>query len=455
MNIIQSKIKTLTHPDLINGKILKSIIFFTLPLLISQIFQQCYNAADTIIIGNYLGETSLAAIGATVAIFDLLVGFGIGFGNGLGIVAARAFGANDKEKLKKVTASSLVITFFLMILIFILSQTSLKSILRSLGTPDEIVEESFSYINTITKFAGVLFLYNLFAGMLRAIGNSFVPLLFLIFSSLLNIFLDITFIKYFGMGIKGAAIATVIAQGVSAILCLVYILKKAKILVPSLKHFSFDKRLYKDLIEQGLSMALMGAVVQSGTVLLQSSINSFGSSIIAGHICSRKIFSFTNIPLLTIGNASATFVSQNFGANKIDRVKRGVNYCMILSLVWTVILLIFFPFTIKSIASFISGSSNPELLNYTFKYMMFAVPFYLVLGGVFIIRNSLQGMGYKVLPVTSSIIELIGKILFVFFIIPKMQLWGIIMCEPLIWTVMFIFLMISFYKNPIIKSGKI
>ncbi|MDY2844064.1 MAG: MATE family efflux transporter [Treponema sp.] len=445
-------LKSFFHPDLLNGKIFRSLVFFTLPLLVSYIFQQLYNAADTVIIGHFLGENSLAAVGACTALYDLFVWFGVGFGNGLSITAARAFGSGDTEKLKKVTAASLVITLGITVLIMVLAHFFLYFVLESLGTPAEIIDESFSYISMIALWCGVLFLFNLFSGMLRAIGNSFVPLLFLILASLINVFLDILFMTKFQMGIYGAALATVIAQGISGLLTLFYILRRARILVPSLESFKFDRKLYSDLLGQGLSMAFMSSLVQSGTVILQKAINGFGSYIIAGHNCARKIFSLTNLPLITLGVSFSTFVSQNFGAGKTERIKKGVFCGFLISAVWSCAMLVFIPISIKPLAAFISGSSNPEILDYTFRYMLFAVCFYFPLGAIFVIRNSLQGLGCKILPLFSSVIELVGKIIFVALIIPRAGIWGIIACEPLIWCAMCVHLFYALFTNRIMRK---
>ena len=218
--------------DLIKGNILKSLIIFAIPLFISNVFQQLYNTMDTMIVGNFLGDTSLAAIGACSAIYELLVGFALGIGNGLSIVTARSYGSNDKELLKKSVAGSVVIGIFVTVVIMIISQLFLFPLLKVLNTPENIIQESYSYIYTVTLFVGVMFIYNLCAGLLRSIGNSVMPLVFLIISSALNIGLDILFITQFNMGIKGAAIATVISQGISGILCIIYIYKKCPILIP-------------------------------------------------------------------------------------------------------------------------------------------------------------------------------------------------------------------------------
>ena len=245
-----------TNVDLLKGNILKSLIIFAIPLFISNLFQQLYNTVDIMIVGHFLGDKSLAAIGACSAVYELLVGFALGVGNGLSIVVARAR-SYDIKLLRKSVAGSIIIGCFITIIIMAISQLSLMPLLRVLNTPENIIEESYSYISTITLFVGVMFAYNLCAGILRAIGNSFMPLVFLIISSLLNIGLDILFITKFNMGIKGAAVATVISQVISVILCIIYICKKSKILIPKKKHFNVGSELYKELLGQGLSMGLM------------------------------------------------------------------------------------------------------------------------------------------------------------------------------------------------------
>ena len=283
--------------DLLKGSILKSLIIFAIPLLISNIFQQLYNTMDTMIVGNFLGDTSLAAIGACTAVYDLLVGFALGIGNGLSIVTARSYGSNDEKLLKKSVAGSLVIGVFVTAIIMVISSLFLFPLLKFLNTPAEIINESYSYISTLTLCVGVMFAYNLFAGLLRAIGNSVMPLIFLVISSVLNIILDVFFITQFNMGIFGAAVATVIAQGISAVLCLIYIYKKNPILIPSREHFIFDKELYKELLGQGLSMGFMLSIVSTGTVILQTAIIHLGYLIIAGHTSACKLFSFCIMPV--------------------------------------------------------------------------------------------------------------------------------------------------------------
>ncbi len=247
---------------------------------------------DTVIIGHTLGDEALAAMGAAGAIYDLLMGFALGIGNGLAIVTARSFGSGDTEQLKKSVAASIVIGGCITVCITILIQFVLYPFLEVLNTPPQIIEQSYRYISMITRFIVVMFAYNLCAGLLRAIGNSVMPLVFLILSSILNIILDIFFITRLQMGVQGAAVATVIAQGVSVAACLVYITKKARLLIPAKVHFVRDQQLYQEMLTQGLAMGLMNCLVNAGSAVLQSGINGLGYLVIAGHTAARKLFQF-------------------------------------------------------------------------------------------------------------------------------------------------------------------
>ncbi|VYT63617.1 MATE family efflux transporter [Clostridium tertium] len=444
-----------TNVDLLRGKILKSLIIFAIPLFISNLFQQLYNTVDIMIVGNYLGDTSLAAIGACAAVYELLIGFSLGTGNGLSIVTARSYGAKDENLVKKSVAGSLVIGIGITLIIMLISKVFLLPLLQLLNTPANIIEESYSYISTVTMFVGVMFLYNLCAGVLRAIGNSMMPLIFLIVSSVINIVLDIVFITEFGMGIRGAAVATVISQGISGVLCIIYIYKKCPILIPKKEHFKFDKDLYKELLGQGLSMGVMLMIVSAGTVILQTAINNLGYLIIAGHTAARKLNSFAIIPVSALSMSLATFVSQNKGADQGGRIREAVRYSNIISIVWgaivTVILLFFAPVLMKAL----SGSSEATVIDNGVRYLLLNSPFYAVLGILLNLRNSLQGMGEKLLPLVSSIIELIGKIVFVILLIPSLDYFGVIICEPVIWCLMCLQLTYSFYRNPYIKINKV
>lgn len=438
--------------DFLQGNILKALIIFMIPLFISRVFQQLYNTVDTMIVGNYLGEESLASMGSGAAVYELLLGFANGIGNGLAIVTARSFGKGDEALLKRSVAGVLVIGAGMTAMIMLLSRVFLMPLLRLLNTPDEIIELSYAYISTLLLFVGVMFAYNLFAALLRAVGNSVAPLVFLILSAVLNIILDILFITRFNMGVQGAAVATVLAQGVSVILCLFYIYLKCRILIPSGEHFMFDAGLYKELFSQGISMGLMNAIVSTGTVILQSAINGLGYLVIAGHTAARKVNSFCMMPMSVTGMAISTFVSQNRGAGQGERIRKGVRYGILLCVFWGIVLMtILYPGAPKLIA-LISGSEESVVLDIGSRYLRFTALFYIALGLVFLMRSSLQAIGQKVLPLVSSAMEFVGKILFAVIIIPRIGYTGVILCEPLIWCLMATQLVWAFYSDSYIRQ---
>ena len=442
-----------TQIDLLKGGIFKTMLSLAVPFLISNIFQQLYNTVDIIIVGHYLGEVSLAAIGASAPIYNLLVGFALGIGSGMSIVSARIYGARDGEMLKKSVAGTLVIGAIVTLILTITSSFVLVPILKLLGTPPEILDEAYSYIKVITLFLGVMLAYNICSSILRAIGNSIMPLVFLAISSLLNIGLDLLFIQHLQMGIKGAAIATVIAQALSTLLCLIYIFKKCEFLVPSKKHFKVNKVLYIDLASQGISMGLMAALVNIGSLILQYAINTMGYLIIAGHMAARTLVSFTIMPLNAVSSSLLTFVAQNKGANQRLRIIKAVRYANRISMLWSVCITVIIFFTAPFMLKLLTGSEDGTIINYGVTFIWITTPFYLVLGPLFNLRYTLQGMGKKVVPLVSSTMELVGKVIFTFWIFPFTGPMGVILTEPVIWCLMLIQLAVAYYKDPYIRLG--
>ena len=440
--------------DLMHGSILKSLLLFMLPILVSNLFQQLYNTVDTMIVGNVLGDTALAAIGSCGSIYELLVGFGIGIGNGLAIVAARSYGAQDHDLLKKTVAGSLVIGLVASLCITLAGVLGLHTLLLMLDTPAEILEEAYSYIIVIDVGVLVMFAYNLCAGLLRAIGNSFMPLVFLLISSGLNVALDLVFIAVVGMGVKGAAVATVISQGVSVVLCIFYVLRKTRVLVPERKHFQVGRKLYWDLFSQSISMGLMSSIVSAGSVVLQYGINGLGTLVIAGHTAARKMFAFTDMPLIAMANAGSTFVSQNYGANHPDRVRKGMREIYLYSVVVAVLAVLLMNVGAEWMIKLISGSGEAVVLENGAKYLIWNAPFYAVLGVLLSTRYALQSLGQKVLPLFSSVIEFVGKILFVLLFIPRFAYDAVILCEPIIWCFMTIELVWVYLHDPFVFPKK-
>ena len=440
--------------DLLHGPILRAMLIFAVPLFFSGVFQQLYNTMDTVIIGHTLGDEALAAMGAAAAIYDLLIGFALGIGNGLGIVTARSFGNGNLDHLKRSVAAALVIGFCTTVVMTVAAHFIVYPLLEILNTPTEIIDQSYAYISTITMFIGVMFAYNLCAGLLRAIGNSVMPLVFLVLSSVLNIVLDLFFIKQVGMGVQGAAVATVIAQGVSVIACLVYIVKKADILIPKKKHFVWDKALYLEMLAQGLSMAFMSAIVYAGSAILQSGINSLGYLVIAGHVAARKLFSFLMMPYMAISQTVSTFVAQNFGAGQMGRIRRAVKYAYLCGAVLTAVITLFTIPLAPLMVRLLSGSSEAVVIENGALYLRVVAPCLMILALLNPSRFGLQSIGNKILPTISSVIELIGKYLFVVLLIPRFQYMAVIFCEPVIWFFMDIELLWAFWRNPLVLAGK-
>ncbi len=438
--------------NLIDGSIYKALMIFAIPILVSNLFQQLYNAVDTIIVGNFLGNQSLAAIGASSVIYELLVGFAIGVGGGLSIVIARNFGKKDDVLFRKTIFLASMISVSLAIIIMLFSRVLLMPILQALNTPTEIIQEAYAYISILTLYCIAMIAYNLLAGLLRAVGNSFVPLLFLIFSSFLNIGLDLLFVTQFHMGISGAAIATVISQAASAILCMLYIYFKYHQLVPHKHHMTFDKDVFYELTTQGLSMGMMMALVTTGTVVLQSGINGLGYLYVAAHTAARRIGSFFMMPMATLAFALSTFVSQNRGANQGERIRKAVYQMNVTNVVMALISTVILFFFAKTFVVLLSGSKDPLMIETATKYLLFNAPFYAILGILFNVRQSLQALNEKLLPLISSIVELLGKVVITLFLVPIIGYWGIIICEPLVWCVMCLQLCIAFYRHPYVAA---
>lgn len=283
------------------------------------------------------------------------------------------------------------------------------------------------------------------AGMMRAIGNSKAPLYFLIISTFVNIGLDILFVKIFNMRVSGAAFATVISQGVSVVLCFLYALKKCDFLIFRKSELVWDKALLADLTSTGISMGLMYAIVSIGSVILQSAVNSFGTSTITAHTAARKIDDIFMLPLGTISMAASTFASQNFGAGKIDRVKKGIRYGIIISFIWSAFSVLICVLLRKPLIHALTGTTDKTVISTASKYIIWNISFFFVLGILLVLRSSLQGVGRKLVPVMGSVAEFLLKNLAAAVLAPRLGYFGICILEPIIWIVCAIIVMFDYY----------
>ena len=432
--------------DLTQGNVAKLLLFFAFPTLLSNVFQQFYNLADTAIAGHILGDNALVAIGASSTVNSLVLSFAWGLNGGFGIIIAQCFGAKDFKKLKKSVAISLSINVLFSLIVCIFSIFMSRPMLHALNTPAARLNEANSYISVILVFIIVPMLYNLEAVILRSLGDSKTPLYFLIFSSVLNIILDYVLIKFTQMGVKGAAVATVLAQLLSVILCFVVILKNFKIIRLKKNDFHFSASLFKNMMSAGMAMAVMNSIFSIGSIIMQGSINALGEDIIAAHLGSRKVAEMFMQPLVTIGTACSTFVGQNYGALKIGRIKASIKYSTIYSLIWSVFTFFILWFFGGQIARLVTGSASQVVFDNTQMYLRINAPFYFVLGLLFTLRFSIQSVDRKMPPIISSSMELASKIAAAYLFIPLWGYLGACIAEPLSWTLGAIYLLFVF-KN--------
>lgn len=432
--------------DLTQGNVAKLLLFFAFPTLLSNVFQQFYNLADTAIAGHILGDNALVAIGASSTINSLVLSFAWGLNGGFGIIIAQCFGAKDFKKLKKSVAISLSINVLFSLIVCIFSIFMSRPMLQALNTPAARLNEANSYISVILVFIIVPMLYNLEAVILRSLGDSKTPLYFLIFSSVLNIILDYVLIKFTQMGVKGAAVATVLAQLLSVILCFVVILKNFKIIRLKKNDFHFSASLFKNMMSAGMAMAVMNSIFSIGSIIMQGSINALGEDVIAAHLGSRKVAEMFMQPLVTIGTACSTFVGQNYGALKIGRIKASIKYSTIYSLIWSVFTFFILWFFGGQIARLVTGSASQVVFDNTQMYLRINAPFYFVLGLLFTLRFSIQSVDRKMPPIISSSMELVSKIAAAYLFIPLWGYLGACIAEPLSWTLGAIYLLFVF-KN--------
>lgn len=433
--------------DLTTGKTWKLLLAFALPTLLSNVFQQFYNLADTAIAGHILGDNALVAIGASSTINSLVLSFAWGLNGGFGIIIAQSFGAKDNNKLKKSVAISLLINVIFSLFVLIVSVFASKPMLKLLNTPAARLDEANSYIAVILAFIIVPMLYNLEAVILRSLGDSKTPLYFLIFSSVLNIVLDYVLIKFTNMGVMGAAVATVLAQFLSVVLCFIVILKNFKIIKLSKEDFKFSSALFKNMMGAGMAMAIMNSIFSIGSIIMQGSINALGDDIIAAHLGSRKVAEMFMQPLVTIGTACSTFVGQNYGAGKIGRIKESIKYSTLYSLIWSVMTFFILWFSGGQIARLVTGSASQIVFENTQMYLRVNAPFYFVLGLLFTLRFSIQSVDRKVPPIVSSTMELASKIAAAYLFIPLWGYFGACIAEPLSWTLGAIYLLFVFKKE--------
>lgn len=439
--------------SLTKGTPLKTILLFAVPLCIGQLFSLCYGLIDTRIIGGTLGKDSLGAVEATASFSNMLTEFINGIICGFGIIISTFFGKNDEKNLRKAIGGSIFLGIASTAFISALCLAFLPFIMRILNVSDELAVESASYIRIILAGLTAAAMYQICAAVLRAVGDSYTPLFFLIFSNLLNILLDYFCILQLRLGVSGAAAATVFSQALSAVLCFLYMRKKYPEIKIGIKDILPDQAVYRRLLPTGLSMGFMISFVTLGSLALQTSINTFGTNIIVAHGAARKLTSFFMIPFFVLGTTLATYCGQNLGAKEYGRIRKGVRDTVRLCLGWCAIVVLA-AFTLSPVLiRWITAGSESEIINKATLYLRINTVFYFLPAIICIFRNSMQGFGDTKTPLISSLIELAGKVLIACLLAPKIGYMGVIVSEPVVWALMVVPLFIGMGRNPILKKS--
>lgn len=406
-------------------------------------FQLLYSLVDTKIVGSTLGTEALAAVGSVSTLHTLMTGFLNGLTLGFSLITAMCFGAKNRKRLKKTFAAAIslgVLTTLALVLMLIIF---LHPVLNLLHVPQAQFEMAYAYISVLIVGLFATLFYNLCANTLRAIGDALTPLIFLIVATVSNIGLDYLFILGFQMGVQGAAYATVLAQLLSVVLCLIRIFRKFPILHIQKEDFRFDRELMAEMYKSGLSMGLMSCLVGIGTILLQSAINTLGTTVIVAHTAARKVFELVSLPNSVLGSAMATYCGQNYGARRFDRIRQGIRASLIIATVWAVVVFLICHTIEGKLIQFVASTTNPDVIYWGSTYLKVDMSFIVICGVIVILRNSMQGFGDRVIPVFSSCIELAGKIMFAFVFAPMFAYWGIIWAEPMVWIAMVIPLIVK------------
>ena len=419
--------------DMTRGNPIKLILSFCLPLVAGNIFQQLYNMVDSIIVGKFVGVNALAAVGATGSINFLVLGFALGLCSGFGIPVAQSFGAQNYSMMRKHVANALYLCLFATIFLTTITLFTTPSLLRLMQTPSDIYQDSYTYISIM--FMGIIatIYYNMLSSILRALGDSKTPLLFLAVASIINVILDYTFVVYFKMGVAGVAWATLIAQAISAVLCAFFMAKHFPILKFSKEELKLDGHCCKELLAIGLPMALQFSITAVGSVMIQTAINGLGSAKVAAVTAANKIQMMFTQPLDTIGTTMATYCGQNLGAKKIDRIKDGLKKSFLLSFGYCLLACLIMWTLSTKIALLFIDANEVAILSDVQLYLRINSVFYFVLGILFITRNSLQGLGYSALTMLAGLAELIGRGVVAFLFVGSFGYAAICVANPFAW----------------------
>ena len=395
--------------DMTQGKPVKVLLGFTIPVFIGNVFQQFYNMVDAVVVGKFVGTKALAAVGSTGTIIFLIIGFLLGLTAGFTVLTAQKYGAGKMDEMRQTVGNALILTTLISAVMTAVSMTGMHALLKFMHTPDDIFEDAYTYIMIICAGIVATVLYNLLSSILRALGDSKTPLYFLVLSAILNIVLDLVLIIIFHMGAAGAAYATVISQGVSGVGCLLYIWKKVPLLKLEKADFRPEGYLAKMQLSVGLPMALQYSITAIGAMMVQSSLNLLGSLSVAAYTAANKIEQIGTQAYVALGTTMATYCAQNMGAGQIKRIRQGFRSATIMGSIYGVILAIPMMTVGKYLVHFFVSENAGQIMNQADIYLKWTFLFMIPLTIVNVYRNGIQGMGYGVLPMMAGVAELVGR----------------------------------------------
>lgn len=435
----------------------KNILYFALPVFAGNLFQQIYNVVDTVIVGKFVSTEALAAVGSTGTINFMILGFMTGLMAGITVLTSQRFGAEDMRGMRRSVASAGMIAIVATIILTAISLLGMHRLLVLMNTPDDIFDDAYQYIMIICAGILVQALYNLFACILRALGNSKVPLYFLLFSASMNIILDLVSIIVLKMGVAGAAYATVISQGVSAVLCFIYMVKKVPILHLTREDFHVEGRLIKNQLAVGLPMAFQYSITAIGTTMVQMALNTLGSTYVAAFTAASKCEQMAGQAYIALGSAMATFAAQNVGAGRYDRVRKGFARATMFGVIFSVVIglvMYFFGYIVTGL--FVTGDAT-QIEGMVDTYMKYTALFLIPLTVVNVYRNGIQGMGYGLLPMTAGIAELVGRGSVALIAIHYHSYAGVCLASPMAWILASALLLTMYFaimkKHPMPKKN--
>lgn len=432
--------------DMTKGKPLPVILRFTIPLVIGNVFQQLYNMADTIIVGRFVGAGALAAVGSTGTIMFLLTGFSQGITAGFTILTSQRYGAGNDDGVRRSVANGILLAVLVALFLSGASLLVMKPLLGLMNTPADIFADAYIYIMVISVGLAANIFYNLFSAFLRSVGNSQVPLFFLVFSAILNVGLDLLFIVNLGMGVAGAAWATNLAQGVSAVLCLAYILAKVPVLRPAKGQWRLGRSDSRYQLIMGIPMAFQFAITASGIMIMQAAINLFGSSVVAAYTAACKLQNLFTQGMVAMGQTMATYSGQNFGKGDAARIRAGVRAALLAEALYSVAAGILVCVLLEpSIGLFFSGDVDvSSMLPWAEIYTHLCVIFFIPLSVIFIFRNVMQGCGYGFLPMMGGVSELIARLVVAMAAMRTLNYLLACFCDPAAWVIAGVFTGVSY-----------